>query len=415
MSARSAMSMRTTTRALRTLLLAASVSVATVAAADAQERILVRGEPGTPVVAAELLVAVGPADEGEGQEGIAYLTARTVVAPILPALDSLGARLAIAGEKDAVSFTLTSAPDAWEEASRLLLVALFRDPVDSTATVRQRTALVRELEAREVSPADALSRQVDAAVFGEGHPWGRPAVGTAESVGKIGWADVDAFLRQNFTQDRAVMAVVGPVERDEVVDHLRSFLEAGPLRAPEVPPAAPAEEPVRREYDAITAWVSASWHFRGEADVEALRMLAHLALDAISFGPSRRSVYNARSELVRYAGGGEVRLHLVVPPREADQWAGRLRAAVEAYRGEPLAEGVFNERLRRYRGERLLALDSPEARARTLARLALLGGDTRWMVDLEGLTPERLHQAARALDEPVLVFLGPFERDSGGS
>ncbi|HEU4882079.1 MAG TPA: hypothetical protein VFT45_07540, partial [Longimicrobium sp.] len=137
--------------------------------AAAQDRVVVRAEPGTPVVAAEVLIAVGPADEAEGKEGITYLTARSVTAPIVPILDSLTAQLTVVQHKDAVSFTVIAAPDNWEEATRTLLVALFRDPVDSVATVRQRTATAAELEAREASPADALARQVDAAVFGESH------------------------------------------------------------------------------------------------------------------------------------------------------------------------------------------------------------------------------------------------------
>ncbi|HEX6041662.1 hypothetical protein, partial [Longimicrobium sp.] len=185
--------------ALATLALAA-------APAAAQERVIVRAEPGTPVVAAEVLIAVGPADEAEGKEGITYLTARAVTAPILPVLDSLAAQLDVEQHKDAVSFTITAAPDNWQEAMRTLLVALFRDPVDSVATVRQRTAVAAELTAREASPADALARVLDAAVFGKDHPWGRPAVGSARTVGRIAVREVDAFLRSGFTADRALVA-----------------------------------------------------------------------------------------------------------------------------------------------------------------------------------------------------------------
>ncbi|HEX5725684.1 MAG TPA: hypothetical protein VFX98_09490 [Longimicrobiaceae bacterium] len=393
---------------MRRGLLLAALAALPAAGAAAQERVLVRSEPGTPVVAVEVLVAVGAADEPEAQAGIAYLAARSVAAPLRPLLDSLGVRLEVVPHKDALSLTLIAAPDAWREASQALLVALFRDPVDSVATVRARQALVAELEAREASPADALARQVDAAVFGEGHPWGRPAVGTARTVGRLRVAQVDSFLRRAFTPERAVVAVVGPVEPEEAREHVGLFLLDGALGLPPVEPPQPADSVVRTDYDAITAWVSASWHFGPDADVGALRMLAGLAIERTSFGPSRPSVYNARSEVVRHAGGGEMRLHLVVPPREAEQWAARLREAVAAYAGAPLPAAQFAERLRRFRGERLLELDAPEARARAMAREALLGGRPDRLADYEGLTAERLQQAARALDPPVLVFLGPF-------
>lgn len=384
------------------------------APASAQSRVVVRAEPGTPVVAAEVLIAVGPADEAEGKEGITYLTARAVTAPILPVLDSLAAELDVEQHKDGVSFTVTAAPDNWQEAMRTLLVALFRDPVDSVATVRQRTATVAELTAREASPADALAREVDAAVFGEDHPWGRPAVGTARTVGRIAVREVDAFLRSGFTADRALVAIVGPVDRN-AARALEAFMDPGPLRTTEIAAPKRADEPVRQQYNAITAWVSAVYPFPEDADEEAIRMLARLAIERVSFGPLRPQVYDARADVVRHAGGGELSLQLVVPPREAEAWAERLTDAVGEFAGAPLDAPVFAERLRRYRGERLLELETPEARARALARAALVGTSTSGLADLDGLTAERLHTAARALPAPVLVYLGPFvEEDDGG-
>lgn len=386
------------------------------APAAAQERVVVRAEPGTPVVAAEVLIAVGPADEAEGKEGITYLTARAVTAPILPVLDSLAAELDVEQHRDAVSFTVTAAPDNWQEAVRTVLVALFRDPVDSVATVRQRTATVAELTAREASPADALAREVDAAVYGEDHPWGRPAVGTARTVGRIAVREVDAFLRSGFTADRALVAIVGPVDRD-AGRTLQAFMDPGPLRTSEIAAPTRADEPVRHQYDAITAWVAAVYPFAGDADEEAVRMLARLAVERVSFGPLRPQVYDSRADVERHAGGGELRLQLVVPPREAEEWAERLTEAVGEFARAPLDEPVFAERLRRYRGERLLELETPEARARALARAALVGGSTARLVDLDGLTAARLHAAARSLADPVIVYLGPFveEDEEGGA
>jgi predicted Zn-dependent peptidase len=388
----------------------ALLSIALPAAeAVAQGRVYVRAEPGTPVVAVQILVAVGPADEPAEQAGITYLTARSVVEPARALLDSLGAHLEVEQQKDAVAFSLTAAPDVWEEASQALLVALFRDPVDSASVIRVRRALARELETRRQSPADALARELERAVYGEEHPWGRPSVGTPESVSRIGAGDVDAFLKGSFTPERSVVAVVGPVEAEAAVERLATHMGEGALRV--TPPEAPQPvgEPVRTEYDAITTWVAASWRFGADADVEALRMLSKMALQQVSFGPSRRSVYDSRADVLQYPGGGEVRLRVVVPPREAEQWAGRLREAVGAFAAQPLSGPVFTERLRRYRGERLLELDTPEARAAAMARSALLGDPSATLADFLGLSAARLQRAAEGLEAPVIVFLGPSE------
>jgi predicted Zn-dependent peptidase len=379
--------------------------------ASAQNRIVIRPEPGTPVVAQELLLSVGPADEPEQQSGIAYLTARAATAAIRPTLDSLGARLEVQAQHDAVAFTLTAAPDAWEDASRALLSALFRDPTDSASAVGERDRIVGELEASENSPAAVASRSADAALYGAEHPWARPAGGTSESVATLTPADVEVFLRKNFTPDRATIAVVGPVDTLEARGFLVGRLNADPLPVAPPPPLERTLEPVRQEFGSITAWVTATYPFGSDADVEALRLLASVVADRFAFGPSSRQLYDARGEVVRHAAGGEVRFTLVVPPGEVDAWAERLRAAVASTVEAPLPAAVFNERLRRYRGERLLGMDAPEERARVLARELLLTGRraTEPIVALGGLAPERLQRAAQALQTPVMVYLGPFE------
>jgi predicted Zn-dependent peptidase len=82
-----------------------------------------------------------------------------------------------------------------------------------------------------------------------------------------------------------------------------------------------------------------------------------------------------------------------------------------------LIPGVFENRLRRFRGERLHALASPEARARELARQLLVGGRTRPLgQDLDALTLARVQAAARSLGAPTIVLLGPFlDEDSDPS
>jgi predicted Zn-dependent peptidase len=394
-------------RTLRAAFGAALLLASAAGRAAAQDRVYVRPEAGTPVVAVQVLVSVGPVDEPAAQAGISYLAARAVVEPTRATLDSLGAHLDVDQQRDAIAFTLTAAPDAWAAASRALLAALFRDPVDSAATVRQRSAIVRELQGREASPADALDRERARAVYGADHPWARPPVGTSATVGRVRVAQVDAFLRRNFTPERSVVAVVGPVDEQEALDVLRPHMPEGELVVDSVPATAPAAEPVSADYNSITTWVSATWRFGADSDVESLRMLAKLALDRVSFGPSRRSVYNSRAEVVQYAGGGELRLTVVVPPREARQWADQLRAAVGGYADDALSPALFADRLRRYRGLRLLELDLPEARAGAMARAALLGDRGATLADFTRLSPERLQAAAKSLDAPVIVFLGP--------
>lgn len=386
------------------------VALAVAAPASAQGLLTIRSEPGTPVVATEVLIATGPADEPIGQEGVGQLAARAVTLPIRPALDSLEARLEITMRKDAIGFRLIAAPDAWPEAVRLLMLGLFRDPVSAAAVEAERSAIQAELLGRRGNPADAAIRAADAAFYGEDHPWGRSGVGEPSTVGALTHRQTDEFLRANFRPERAVAAVVGPVEVDDARAHLLPYLEGSKTTAAtrELEPRDPAPSPVHVEYNSVTTWVTVIFPFGPETDVEAVRLLAHLSGDALSFGPTRRSVYDSRAEVVQRADGGEVRLTVVVPPLEAEGWAGHITEVVGGLVDQPFIEEGWEAQLRRYRGERLDQLAAPEDRAAELARALLVSRATAAVLpDFEDLTVSRVREAVDGLGDPTVVLLGP--------
>ncbi|HET7322351.1 MAG TPA: hypothetical protein VFI96_07655, partial [Longimicrobiaceae bacterium] len=74
---------RTQARSIRATIAALAVLLMMAVPAAAQQHIRVLTEPGTPVVAVEVMVVAGPADEEPEQAGIAYLSARAVTEPIL--------------------------------------------------------------------------------------------------------------------------------------------------------------------------------------------------------------------------------------------------------------------------------------------------------------------------------------------
>lgn len=410
------MSVRSRPARKRAGLVAAALAFSgALAPATAQERITVRTEPGTPVIATRLLIATGPADEQPGEEGIAHLAARAVVRPIRPALDSLEARIAITPQKDALAFTLIAAPDAWAEASRLLLVALFRDRADSLVVVAERDAIEAQLSGRRHNPADAAMRAADAGFFGEAHPWGRPAVGDVESIAGITPARVRAHLEAQFTPDRAFVAVVGPIGPEQAREVLLRHLDASaPLPRKLIERRRPESSPVRADYNSVTTWVTVVYPFASAADVEAMRILAHLAAEELSFGPTRRAVYDMKSEVVVRPEAGEMRLTVVVPPEEADAWAERIQRVVAETIDDPRVTERWEETVRRYRGERLSQLAAPEDRAAAAAQALFVAGSTDSPIpDFETLTPARLGSALRSLGAPIVVFLGPFQAEDG--
>lgn len=397
-------------RLLGATVLTVLASVLVQGPAWAQQRLIVRPEAGTPVIATQVLLAIASSDESPSEAGIAYVAARAVTRSVLPALDSIGSHLSIEPQKDAVAITLTASPDTWEDASRILLVALFRDRVDGASVAEARRAVEAELRGRQNSPADAAARATDAAFHGDEHPWGRPAVGRPETVARLSASDVSDFLRTHFVPERAFASVVGPIEEDDARAHLLRFLPAsGPVPAALVAPGRPARAPVALDYDAVTTWVSVAYPFTLTADLEALRMVAHLVADELSFGPTRQSVYDMRSEVRTRATGGEVRFTVVVPPEEAELWAARVQEIVDGMADQPRLVESWGALVRRFRGERLHQLSSPEKRAAEAVRdLFVIGEPKPLFPDFDALSASRVIEAAASLGNPAVVLLGPI-------
>jgi predicted Zn-dependent peptidase len=393
-----------------TRLLGIAVTASTFLAAElsSQEQIGVVTEPGTPVVVTELLLTVGPSDEAAADAGVAHLAARSVIAPIQSVLDSLGVRVAVLPQKEALSISVIAAPDVWDVATERILRAVFQTPPDSVSTIRQRQTIVAELRGRQANPADAATREADRYFFGAAHPWGRSTVGTPETVGSLSFADVRAFVRENFTRTRARVAVLGPVDEDSARDHLRPLLGAGAPAPVEVEPYVSALSSVRRDYNSVTTWVSASFRFPEDADEEAIRFIGFLAGEELSFSPSQRSVYNVSTSVVPRVGSGELRLQVVVPPEQARDWAERVESIVPGLLARSMPPDVFAARLRRYHGDRLMSLLAPEDRAHAAARQLLVKGEVGVLVpDPASLTQDRIREAARSLARPTIVLLGP--------
>lgn len=397
--------MRSSWKLLTAVLLTVAVAATYL---EGQERVAVVNESGTPVVAVEVLVALDPGAEGEEREGLAYLAARSALASVRPALDSLGVVSDVVPEKDAIGFSIIAAPEVWEEASRRLISALFREPPDYASVVAERADLVASLRGRAANPADAAVRELDRAFYGDEHPWSRPEIGTPASVERLTAVNVERFLSENFTPDRAIIAVVGPVDVEEARRHVRTVLGTvfpAPIRVVDFEPAA---EPVRRNYDAITTWVSAAYPFPETADIVAIEFVFYLAADALSFSPARSSIFDVWSDITIRAGGGEARLQIVVPPEEAEEWAEELRSTVARIATDAMHEDVFESHRRRFAGERIMRMLAPEDRARAAARQLLVRGEhTKLENGLATMTQARVRAAAGALGSPAIIILGP--------
>jgi zinc protease len=176
---------------------------------------------GVPLIAAQLIVRAGGANEPEGQAGLAHLTATLMsqgtatksASQIAQAIDALGARLDASSGFDAMVVSVSATTPVFERAFALF-DEVARTPAFTDADfLRVRTKAIGDLGLTYSNPSALARLTANRVAYGDA-PYGHPLSGTAETLGALTREDVAAFHARWFRPDNAVLVLGGdlPIE-----------------------------------------------------------------------------------------------------------------------------------------------------------------------------------------------------------
>jgi zinc protease len=197
-----------------------------------------------PMVALQIVVPAGGADDPAGKSGLAALTAEMMeqgagrygALEISRLFDQLGAVASIDAGTDASMASLTVLKPNLKRALELLGDVVARPRFEAAEWARAQALWLDQLRQRPFEPGDVASLVGRAVHFGAAHPYGHPVDGHVDTVGKLTLADAKAFHKAHWRPDQATLVVVG----DVTVDELKTlFVPAfSNWVAPTSPPAA---------------------------------------------------------------------------------------------------------------------------------------------------------------------------------
>jgi len=113
--------------------------------------------------------------------------------------------------RDTFRGSLRTLKENQDEAFELLRLAMNEPRFEQDAVERIRAQIVSRLRRQSTSPNEIASLKWWETAF-PGHPYGRPANGTVESVAKITAPDMRDFLKRVLTRDTLKIGVVGDVD-----------------------------------------------------------------------------------------------------------------------------------------------------------------------------------------------------------
>jgi predicted Zn-dependent peptidase len=195
--------------------------------------------PSAQIAVLQVVVGAGTARETQAQNGLAALSAETILhtkidgIPLVDRVSSMGGSIAYAVEPNLVRFTVEALPAALPSIVHDLMTAFAMPDVSPATIASARTILGRHIDQAEADPVnvglDMLTRS-----YYEGAA-ALPSFGTQASVAALVPADVARFIAAHYVRGNTFIAAVGNINSSST----QAAQTALKLLPPGSDPAAP--------------------------------------------------------------------------------------------------------------------------------------------------------------------------------
>lgn len=211
----------------------------------------------SPVVAVQIWVKVGSADEQPGEFGLAHLhehmlfkgTARRGPGEIARDIEAHGGEINAWTSFDQTVYHTVLASRFFAEGIDILADAVRAPSFDKEELAREIEVVVEEIKRSMDMPSRKLSKALFGLAYGT-HPYGRPVIGTTESVRSMDQAKMLAFFRKHYRPDNMVVAIAGDVTLEQARAQVEKQFDGTwgePRRAPVERPSEPAPSALRAQ------------------------------------------------------------------------------------------------------------------------------------------------------------------------
>ena len=181
-------------------------------------KLIVQEHWAADVVAIYLWVAAGVRDEKPDQLGDAHFQEHMLFKGtdtwgpgyIDRAVEGVGGRKNAVTSLDYTTYFMTLPADQLESGVRILAGMAFRSIFDPVEIDREREVIFQEARIEQDTPRTAMIRQLYALAF-PGNPYGRPPLGTPETLNSATRDRLLNYYRLHYTPDNMTLVVVGPV------------------------------------------------------------------------------------------------------------------------------------------------------------------------------------------------------------
>lgn len=191
-------------------------------------KILMWPDPTASDVKVRIRVHSGSAFDPQGKEGVMYLLARNFF-PTQAARDffaeDLGGKVDVVSNYDYIQINAESNPESLVPMLDTLAQVVSNPTIDKETTDKLKADLLLELDRLEKDPSYVADQAVAKRLFGK-FPYGRPEMGTSDSLAKIDFAELVYAKNRFFGADNATVTISGKFDPDLAYRAMRRYLGA---------------------------------------------------------------------------------------------------------------------------------------------------------------------------------------------
>ncbi|MGH7773288.1 MAG: M16 family metallopeptidase [Candidatus Binatia bacterium] len=200
-----------------------------------------------PMVTFNLLIEAGSRYDPAGREGLANLTARLLTygtrnrtaLQISETLDFIGAGLSTGCGEELATVSVTLLKKDLDTGLNLLAEVLTASVFPPEEIDRQKQSVIASIKAKGEDPGEIAQVKFLEALFPQS-PYGRPVEGTEDSVKRIERASLADFYERFYRPNRAILAVVGDISHQEMVQGLAKAFQSWEKKGLAKEPPAPS-------------------------------------------------------------------------------------------------------------------------------------------------------------------------------
>ncbi len=381
--------------------------------------VLLERNDSSPVVAVNVWVKTGSACEVEGEYGLAHVhehmlfkgTEKRRVGEIAGMVEAGGGDINAFTSFDETVYYIVSAKRFLPMALDLLSDVMENSAFDPAELEKELEVVQEEIRRGEDSPSRVLSQELLSTAYSV-HAYGRPIIGTKQSVGSFTRDGILDFYKKWYSPDNMILVVVGDFDPEKIKDAVAATF--GKRKKRKTPACELPSEPEQNRTrtfvlgrDVSTGYFSFAFHTpsAGHADTPVLDVISGI----LGTGDSSRLYRKLKeqnatvNDIYAYAyslkENGLFIVGGVFDPEKVKKASTEIIAEIELIKNEPVGAEELARAKTNIERDFIRTKETMQGQARKLGYFELETGDhgyeRLYLERVRGVTPEDIVRVAR--------------------